>query len=684
MNRNARLAILLVLAILLSSCAVPLPQGEPYTVPVMLLSQNGLTVLGQNPVKVAVGEDASFDIALAAGFSVAESDSYTYSDGRLTVHDVRYPTTLAVGLDFDVTAWAGMDPANLPAGGEFSFSLGVTGGLYGEAEGSVEEGTYPVGTEIALTARPKEGGRFVCWSLGQKLANGGTPLAMTEQYTFRLGMDLRIYANFAKADTATVIYDANGGQTADGGGYLYRESDLSYYFFPRALANQGQLKRDGYVLYAYNTAPDGSGTEYTFGSNVVPEENGTKVLYAQWLPVDISVFSYIVKENEIHITGCYSEEEWVVLPEEIDGLPVTRVCSGALTGLKNMTTLVTTPALKQFETASVLDCPNFTALYLCDSIASIPDSFHADCPEFQTLKVGAVRDPVFCKTMVGSSAIKFQRLMMARDTDAIVLNSGSSSIYGFCSPLFDELMGHRYHIVNYGYDISLSIIFYLDVFEHFLGEGDILIHAPERGTQQLGGNLINEKLWSLFEGALEAFSYIDIRKYSRLFDSFTSFNTNRSKMQPLTYDDHYLYPDRWGDLNMDMPLNDEDYLEGEKPGMYFTFSPATADGKRLAAAYEQFRQCGASLYLSFAPCNRNAFVPSALTQAHHTNYEQMLERGLKITRISNLEDYILEGKYFYNSNYHPGTEGAKLRTRRLAADLLAQLEKEAAEAAAAP
>ena len=76
--------------------------------------------------------------------------------------------------------------------------------------------------------------------------------------------------------------------------------------------------------------------------------------------------------------------------------------------------------------------------------------------------------------------------------------------------------------------------------------------------------------------------------------------------------------------------------------------------------------------------------PSALSKTHHTNYEQMLERGLKITRISNLEDYIMEGKYFYNSNYHPGTEGAKLRTRQLAADLLAQLEKEAAEVAAAP
>lgn len=684
MNRNAPLALLLAFAILFTSCSVSLPKEEQsYTVSVMLEAQNGLTVLSPNPLEVTAGEDAAFDVSLAAGFTVTESARYTYADGRLTVHDVRYPTTLSVGLDFDLSAWAGVDPANLPAGGEFAFSLAVAGESWGDAEGTPEDGTYPAGTEITLTALPKEDGRFICWSLGEPVANGGTPLAMTEQYTFRLGMELRIYANFAKTETATVIYDANGGQTADGGRYLRNDSDLSYYYFPRALANQGQLRREGYVLYAYNTEPDGSGTEYTFGSNVVPEANGTKILYAQWLPVDTSAFSYIVEGGEVHITGCYSDAEWVVLPEEIDGLPVTRVCTGAIVGREKMTTLVTTPALKRFEVTSVVDCPNFTTLYLCDSISSIPESFYADCPEFQTLRIGAVRDPVFNKTLVGTSCIKFQRLMMARDTDAIVLTSGSSSIYGFCSPLFDELFDHQYHIVNFGYDISLSTVFYLDVFEHFLGEGDILIHAPERGGQQQGGNVITEKLWSLFEGALEAFSYIDIRKYSQLFTSFTSFNNNRSKMQPLTYDDHHIYPDRWGDLNQDMPLNDEDYVEGSGGTWYYTFDPTSADAKRLKAAYAQFRECGASLYLSFAPCNRNAFSSSALTQTHHRSYEMLMERGLKITRISNLEDYILEGKYFYNSNYHPGTEGAKIRTRQLAADLKAQLEKEAAEAAEA-
>ena len=233
MNRNAQLALLLAFAILFTSCAVSLPRdGQQYTVSVMLEAQNGLTVLSQNPMDVAAGEDATFEVSLAAGFTVTESDRYTYADGRLTVHDVRYPITLAVGLDFDVTAWAGMDPANLPAGGEFSFSLAVTGESWGEAEGTVEDGGYPAGTEITLTASPKADGRFICWSLGETVANGGTPLAMTEQYSFRLGMDLRVYANFAKTETATVIYDANGGQTADGGRYLCCDSDLSYYYFP--------------------------------------------------------------------------------------------------------------------------------------------------------------------------------------------------------------------------------------------------------------------------------------------------------------------------------------------------------------------------------------------------------------------------------------------------------------------
>jgi hypothetical protein len=70
----------------------------------------------------------------------------------------------------------------------------------------------------------------------------------------------------------------------------------------------------------------------------------------------------------------------------------------------------------------------------------------------------------------------------------------------------------------------------------------------------------------------------------------------------------------------------------------------------------------------------------ARTEAHQTAYQKHFEEMLDAPVISNFSDYILQGEYFYNSDYHPSTEGAILRTKKLVADLKAQLAKEAAGA----
>lgn len=675
MKRLSRLLPIPLLLLSMTACAAGGTEGT-YTIPVMLALSDGIAVAGENPVAVKPGEDAVFQVTLDVGYDVRESDAYTYADGTLTVHDVRYPATVQVGLSFDSTLWAGLSPDQIPTDGEFDYELRNESDELGSVASSVAGGVHHAATEITVTATPKEGGRFVCWSLGAPVAKGGFPLSYDVSYTFRLGMNMTLYANFGTNITATLLYDANGGQTADGAGYMRHDTKVDNYIMPHSLASQGQMARSGYVLYAYNTAADGSGTEYLFGANVPVPESGTLMLYAQWLKVDESVFTYKKVNGEVHITGCTSAEETVVLPETVDGLPVTRLTAGALSGLEQMKTLVTTPNLQYVESGAVKNCKNFTTLYLCDSVVEIPDDFYAVCPEFQTLRLGAVRSPTYMSSRNGTYAMKFQRLLQVQGQKKIVVVAGSSSAYGIDSPLFEELMNGEYALVNYGTNQGTPAAFYLEFISHFIEEGDIVIHAPEPHKYQLGYNEMNTTTWQIIEGALDCVQYVDIRNYQKIFSSLTSFNEARSKMKARSYEDYTSETvNQWGDYSKFKQRQAKLYVVSAKKLVYdpnlINDTYAALLNKQTAA----IRANGGEVYLSFSPRNLNALTDAARTVEHQQIYQDAVTAKLDAICISNVGDYVMEGTYFYNSDLHLGTEGAQIRTTKLAEQLKAALAK---------
>lgn len=674
MKRLIRPLSLGVLLLALTACGET--ASDSYTFPVMLNLPNGMSLAetGQNPVMIEPGGDAVFPVELGIGFDVRESDAYTYADGLLTFSDIRYPSTVSVGVSFDSSMWAGLSPDQIPTSGEFLYEMANENPDLGNVSSSVSAGMHQAATEITVTAAPKEGGRFVCWSLGAPVAKGGMPLAYTPEYTFRIGMAMHIYANFGTDITATLLYDANGGQTADGNNFMRQDTKVNNYIMPHSMISQGQLVRDGYVLYAYNTAPDGSGTEYLFGANVPMPENGTMMLYAQWLKADASLFTYKQANGGIAITGCSSTEPIVVLPETIDGLPVTTLAAGALNKLDNMTTLVTNRNLKKIEGFAVKSCPNFTTLYLCDSIESIPDNFYIACPEFQTLRLGAVRSPTYMSSRNGTYAMKYQRLIQTRDQKKIVIVSGSSSAYGIESPLFEELMGGEYAVVNYGTNAGTPAALYIEFCSHYMGEGDILLQAPEPNKYQVGYNEMNVTTWQIIEGALEAMQHVDIRNYQKIFSSLTSFNNSRAKMKAQTYE-HFTSQtvNRWGDYSAFKKRQAKLYAVNFKKTNFnekmITDSYAALLNKHTAA----IRAKGGEVYLSFSPINLNSLTDAARTPAQQLPYEKSIVSRLDAIQISHVADYVMEGTYFFNSDLHLGTEGAQIRTRKLAEDLKAAL-----------
>ncbi|MGN6644249.1 MAG: beta strand repeat-containing protein, partial [Verrucomicrobiota bacterium] len=85
------------------------------------------------------------------------------------------------------------------------------------------------------------------------------------------GGDVTLYAKW----TATVTYDANGGDTAPSDGTAYAQYQFA------TVSGVGSMTRSGYSFNGWNTAADGTGTDYAPASSISMSD-GNVTLYAKW------------------------------------------------------------------------------------------------------------------------------------------------------------------------------------------------------------------------------------------------------------------------------------------------------------------------------------------------------------------------------------------------------------------
>lgn len=647
---------------------------DSWQIDVMLQETEGVTVTGPNPVQIGAGRNASFTVEIAPGYKVENvSGGATYADGVISLSDIWFPTTIDISVR----------PLK-----EFQLNLS-NNSMQGTVTSSADLGAVMEDTQVTLTASPAKGCVFLGYSLGQSQSKGGEIVCANPEYTFAVTDDVSIYTNYYYVgDGQLLIYDSNGGKEPLQYGIF---PGTSHYICPHTLANKGQFTREGYALYGYNTAADGSGTYYGTGWNVPMPESGEPItLYAQWLPeTPASDFIYSIVSNgsaqkTVAISWYKGKDDVVVIPETIEGHPVTVVKSGTFKN-KNFHTLYVPKSVLSIESGAVSNCKSFTSLYLCDNVTTISDSSFQNCDNFSTLYMLACMAPRYTAGRNGNYQIKFQRLITA-DEPKLVITSGSNSAYGVDSALLEELIGHQYNVVNYGCNASTPAVFYIEVIDHFIKEGDILLHQPESNRYQFGYNEINTTTWQIFEGAFDAFSVVDIRNYIKLFDSFSSFNNSRLQMTPRTYENYARETvNEYGDFIMlkvgtvaSTQRTIDDYLaKGGQGSGLLDESMLTADTmNNLNRLFDSIAAKGAKVYISFAAVMKISLRATEQTDASMVLYKQAVVKNAHGTVISNPSTYVMDYKYFYNSIFHLNTEGSQIRTRNLAADLLAQFAKE--------
>ena len=177
----------------------------------------------------------------------------------------------------------------------------------------------------------------------------------------------------------------------------------------------------------------------------------------------------------------------------------------------------------------------------------------------------------------------------------------------------------------------------------------------------------------------EVFSYVDMRQYTKFFTSLSQFNVEvRGTSKGKSYESWSKFLNEYSDMttNRDANLNNPGYLDGGKNNPFNANNINDTRTGRMNKLCARVRATGAEMYMSWAPVNKNYCQDIALKESTQNAFEDKMAAMIDYEVISKLADYIIEGKYFNNSNYHPGPTGASMRTKTLIRDLKAQLTKE--------
>ncbi|MBR0354230.1 MAG: leucine-rich repeat protein [Oscillospiraceae bacterium] len=476
-----------------------------------------------------------------------------------------------------------------------------------------------------------------------------------------------------------ILYLANGGHLRrQEGDSVTRAMDNSHRRV-NTLQGGAWFEREGYVLTGWSTAPDGSGEQIGLGSRT--ERRQGLRLYARWeAAAPPEAFHWEEQKGEARITAWLGGDGRCVIPEELGGLPVRRICAGAFSDCE-LPLLVFPQNLRCVEAGAFTDC-RLDTVVISDSLREIGDDSFAACEGLQTLRVNAAVNPVYSGSYYDTFSDKYDWLLSIRDQRKIVLASGSSGRYGYDSEAIRAAFPD-YEVANMGVYAWANALPQLELIRGLMKEGDVLVSAPEFDAieaQFCVSNRLDEHFWAMLESDYDMLAALDLRDFSSVWDSFAVYQQIRSGMSGRSYtvspanfdDDGNYYPfatyNLYGDFILPRPNGERDERQHANIADYTVDSFPAETVESLNRVYRRFLDAGIEVYFSYTPRNRSSLTEQSTSEARAALHAWLCD-NLCVPVISNMEDYLLSGVYFWKIDSHTGTEGAAIRTRQLIEDL---------------
>ena len=486
-------------------------------------------------------------------------------------------------------------------------------------------------------------------------------------------------ASPAPAAPGSVTYHGNGGILRAGGGDSIVKEVTNTHLRMNTLRGTAYFTREGHVLTGWNTDPGGGGLAIGLGSRADP--NKVRDLYAQWLPAaPDGAFDWRVTETYAAITGYHGQGGTCVLPEFHEGLPVRAVDAGAFTGM-TFDLIVLSPALRQLMPGAFTGCA-FEEMILYDSLETVSDDCFADCALPHTLRVNAAAAPAYSGSWFDTFQDKYDILLSLKGKRKLVLSSGSSGRYGYDCALLKEAFPEL-EPVNMGVYAYTSALPQLMLILPLTDAGDILLYAPEFDAvkeQFCETSDLDTGFWAMMESCYDTAAGLDMRLFTRVFESFGEYLAVRGKMptagydvSPANYDDdgrYYAFStyNAYGDFILPRPDGDHDGLLRHNIADYTLCGVTPQAVSSLNEALTPFTDRGIRVFFSYTPRNRDSLTEGS-TFEERERLHNYLKSALKVPVISDIEDYLMPGRYFWLIDSHLSTNGAMMRTERVIRDL---------------
>lgn len=660
-----------------------------YDVRIILRSCEGITIDGDNIIDTKSGRSATFKVTINDGYIYIgnnQNAEYNEETGKLRLTNIIAPATVDMLVVKKEDALFFNTYSNNPAA-----CLSVTDKILAKPDSITVKAEYP------------EHLQFAGWSEGGYLSEGGKLISTDEEHTFEVENSMTVYANFDGYTEYEIIYHLNGGhvRTSSDDIYSVKAEYNDIYAMQQTLESNGIFVRDGYVAVGYSDNPCEYG-DYNSANDIDGFSNmggvtsvmgKSRDLYVVWAKeTDIDSFKYESKdisyikdssygfgslsqrkaeEKGIEITGYTGSGDLVVIPEQIDGLPVMSIAADAFDS--DMERVVIPRTVKNIASGAFSKCEKLREVVFFDSVVTVYNkSFNKNV---ETVVLNAQRLPVYSGAIEGSFCIKYERLRKT-ESKKIVVVSGSSSLNGLNSPLLEELVP-GYSVINYGTNVANPALFFLEVISKYVSEGDIVIHAPEYSSHtSMGSNSFHAKVFRGNEQCYDIFRDVDISHYSDFWESFCEFQVgdkNDGSLVPAIHQSGKPY-------QLDTEINkygDRSTVRKSVRGNFGSpsevFRYNVLNEKNLNWVNTLYIKKGAVLAMSFGTFDKSRLSSSSAVQSEYDKFTKYCADKLDYPVISNIGTYVMEHKYFFDSEWHTNDEGARIRTTNLADDINAYL-----------
>lgn len=271
-------------------------------------------------------------------------------------------------------------------------------------------------------------------------------------------------------------------------------------------------------------------------------------------------------------------------------------------------------------------------------------------------------NPIYNDSFSSALIDKVERLEDI-DEQKIILVGGSSLPFGIDSELIEKHIGSE--IVNFGLYANLGTKIMLDLSKININKEDIVIIAPE----------LNEQTYSLYFNPIATLEAIEenillsydlpIGDQIKLFYNSYKFGLNKlsvdsniNLVEPYTRSAFNEY----GDIKTERPYNNMPLLYDKS--MMININDNLINNEFIDYINDYINYCknkGAYVYFTFSPMNELAISDNS----NYALFNKLIREKLDCEIMGNVEDFIYDSKYFYDTNFHLNDAGSVLHTKHI-------------------